>query len=56
MHLLGYADRAQLLKAASRAYGICLDTKSVKRIADSYGMMQGYWAHYLSVAALMKKS
>jgi len=42
---------ARLLEAASKVYGHGkeLDREALKRLADSYGYWQGYWAHYLRV-------
>src|SRR6266852_6824717 len=44
---------ARLLEAASRAYGHGeeLSRDDLKRLADKYGLWQGYWAHYIRVAS-----
>jgi DNA-3-methyladenine glycosylase II len=43
----------RLIEAASKAYGHGedLSRNDLKRIADRYGLWQGYWAHYLRVAS-----
>ena len=44
---------ARLFEAASKVYGRGeeLSRNDLKRIADRYGLWQGYWAHYLRVAS-----
>jgi len=43
----------KVLQAASRTYGRGqeISQEALQRIADNYGPWQGYWAHYLRVAA-----
>ena len=43
----------KLLEAASRTYGRGqeITPEDLQRIADKYGLWQGYWAHYLRVAS-----
>jgi DNA-3-methyladenine glycosylase II len=43
----------RFLDAASRVYGagLTLETSEVLRIAKRYHPWQGYWAHYLRIAA-----
>ncbi|MFG2088988.1 MULTISPECIES: DNA-3-methyladenine glycosylase family protein [unclassified Spirillospora] len=40
-----------LRDAASRAYGRAVTDADLRRLAARYGRWQGYWAHYLRVAA-----
>ncbi len=44
---------ARLFEAASKVYGHGeeLNRDDLKRIADKYGLWQGYWAHYIRVAS-----
>jgi len=44
---------ARLFEAASRVYGHGeeLSRDDLKRLADKYGLWQGYWAHYIRVAS-----
>ena len=44
---------ARLFEAASRVYGHGeeLSRVDLKRLADKYGLWQGYWAHYIRVAS-----
>ena len=44
---------ARLFEAASRVYGHGeeLSRADLKRLADKYGLWQGYWAHYIRVAS-----
>ena len=41
----------RLLEAASKVYGHGkeLGREELKRLAERYGIWQGYWAHYLRV-------
>lgn len=41
---------AELLRAASRRYGVEVDAEQAVRIAEPYGRWRGYWAHYLRAA------
>ncbi len=43
----------RLLEAASKVYGHGeeLNRDDLKRLADTYGLWQGYWAHYIRVAS-----
>jgi DNA-3-methyladenine glycosylase II len=43
----------KVLQAASRTYGRGqeISQETLQRIADNYGLWQGYWAHYLRVAS-----
>ncbi|MFC1430584.1 DNA-3-methyladenine glycosylase [Streptacidiphilus sp. N1-3] len=40
----------ELSRAAARAYGHPVDEPEFRRLATTYGELQGYWAHYLRVA------
>jgi DNA-3-methyladenine glycosylase II len=44
---------ARLFEAASKVYGHGeeLSRDDLKRLADKYGLWQGYWAHYIRVAS-----
>ena len=44
---------ARLFEAASKVYGHGeeLNRDDLKRLADKYGLWQGYWAHYIRVAS-----
>jgi DNA-3-methyladenine glycosylase II len=44
---------ARIVEAASRRYnaGAPLSQAEIERIAERYGIWQGYWAHYLRVAS-----
>ena len=44
---------ARLFEAASKVYGHGeeLSRVDLKRLADKYGLWQGYWAHYIRVAS-----
>jgi DNA-3-methyladenine glycosylase II len=44
---------ARLLEAASKVYGHGeeLNRDDLKRLADKYGLWQGYWAHYIRVTS-----
>ena len=44
---------ARLFEAASKVYGHGeeLNRDDLKRLADTYGSWQGYWAHYIRVAS-----
>ena len=50
---LSLRDRNALLEAAARVYGPQPPLTAVRcrQILDGFGQWQGYWAHYLRVAA-----
>ncbi|MBB2924123.1 DNA-3-methyladenine glycosylase [Cellulomonas cellasea] len=37
----------EMLRAASRAYGVAVGEADLARLAERYGVWAGYWAHYL---------
>ena len=50
MEHIPYGDQA-LMRIAGQVYGAGkpLPAEEVQRLADHYGDLQGYWAHYLRV-------
>jgi DNA-3-methyladenine glycosylase II len=41
----------ELLPAVAKVYGVATNSSELRSMASRYGAWQGYWAHYLRVAA-----